>query len=186
MGGSAPSALTVSKCENFYPFFIEIWFFDTQNTCYLIVMGLKNAFFMPFLWLSKWGAGLLEMMIRSDGTGLLQMVKRRGRPLTNDHLEGSSSKRRNWGFQNSWAFICFLREKYTLGEESIIFYVWSHAQSKVYNVKITKPKVKRRLRTRSPLRRYPASFSCDAGKGTKLRGRNLLSFWQLLFLCYFL
>ena len=122
----------------------------------------------------------------SEGTGLLQMVIRRGRPLTNDHLEGSSSKRRNWGFQNSWAFICFLREKYTLGEESIIFYVWSHAQSKVYNVKITKPKVKRRLRTRSPLRRYPASFSCDAGKGTKLRGRNLLSFWQLLFLCYFL
>ena len=123
---------------------------------------------------------------RSEGTGLLQMVIRRGRPLTNDHLEGSSSKRRNWGFQNSWAFICFLREKYMLGEESIIFYVWSHAQSKVYNVKITKPKVKRRLRTRSPLRRYPASFSGDAGKGTKLRGRNLLSFWQLLFLCYFL
>ena len=111
----------------------------------------------------------------SEGTGLLQMVIRRGRPLKNDHLEGSSSKRRNWGFQNSWAFICFLREKYTLGEESIIFYVWSHAQSKVYNVKITKPKVKRRLRTRSPLRRYPASFSCDAGKGTKLRKRNLLS-----------
>ena len=32
-------------------FFIEIWFFDTQNTFYLI----KNAFFIPFLWLSKSG-----------------------------------------------------------------------------------------------------------------------------------
>ena len=29
-------------------FFIEIGFFDTQNTFYLIVRGLKNAFFMPF------------------------------------------------------------------------------------------------------------------------------------------
>ena len=30
-------------------FFIEIWFFDTQNTFYLIVMGLKNAFLMPLI-----------------------------------------------------------------------------------------------------------------------------------------
>ena len=30
-------------------FSIEIWFFDTQNTFYLIVRGLKNAFFMPFM-----------------------------------------------------------------------------------------------------------------------------------------
>ena len=155
----------------------------------------------------KWSsgeAGILQMMIQRDrplanghpegpafckwwsgGTRHLQMVIQRGQPLANDHLEGSSSKRRNWGFQNSWAFICFLREKYTLGKESIIFYVWSHAQSKVYNVKITKPKVKRRLRTRSPLRQYPASFSCDAGKGTKLRRRNLLSFWQPLFSVWF-
>ena len=29
-------------------FFIEIWFFDTQNIFYLIVKGLKNAFFMSF------------------------------------------------------------------------------------------------------------------------------------------
>ena len=29
-------------------FFIEIGFFDTQNTFYLIVRGLKNAFFTPF------------------------------------------------------------------------------------------------------------------------------------------
>ena len=61
----------------------------------------------------------------SGGACFLQMIIQRGQPLANDHLEGSSSKRRNWGFQNSWAFICFLREKYTLGEESIIFYVWS-------------------------------------------------------------
>ena len=32
---------------NFYLFFIEIWFFDNQNTFYLIVRGLKNAVFMP-------------------------------------------------------------------------------------------------------------------------------------------
>ena len=32
----------------FWSVFIEIWFFDTQNTFYLIVRDLKNAFFMPF------------------------------------------------------------------------------------------------------------------------------------------
>ena len=35
----------------------------------------------------------------SGGAGLLQMMIRRDRPLENDHPEGSSSKRRNWGFQ---------------------------------------------------------------------------------------
>ena len=49
-------------------FFIEIRFFDTQNTFYLILKGLKNAFFMPFLRLSKCNEG---------------------RPLANDHLEGA-------------------------------------------------------------------------------------------------
>ena len=44
------------KMWKFDPFFIGIWFFDTQNTFYLILKGLKNAFFMPFSWLSKWGA----------------------------------------------------------------------------------------------------------------------------------
>ena len=29
---STPLALAISKCENFEPFFIESWFFDTQNT----------------------------------------------------------------------------------------------------------------------------------------------------------
>ena len=52
---------------------------------------------------------------------------------------------------------------------------WSHARSKVYKVKITKPKVKLGLSTRSPLRRYSASCSCDAGKGTKMRKRYPLS-----------
>ena len=33
--------------------FMEIGFFDTQNTFYLIVKGLKNAFFMPLLWLHE-------------------------------------------------------------------------------------------------------------------------------------
>ena len=31
----------------FFPVFIKIWFFDTQNSFYIIVRGLKNAFFMP-------------------------------------------------------------------------------------------------------------------------------------------
>ena len=35
----------------------------------------------------------------SEGAGLLQMMIRRDRPLANDYPEGSSSKRRNWGFQ---------------------------------------------------------------------------------------
>ena len=26
---------------------------ETKNTFYLIMKGLKNAYFMPFLWLSK-------------------------------------------------------------------------------------------------------------------------------------
>ena len=34
----------------------------------------------------------------SLGAGLLQMMIWRDRPLANGHLEGSSSKRRNWGF----------------------------------------------------------------------------------------
>ena len=36
-----PSAQALSKCE--------IWFFDTQNTLFLIVRGLKNTFFMPIM-----------------------------------------------------------------------------------------------------------------------------------------
>ena len=47
-GGSAPSALTVSKCENFDPFFFNgIRLYDTQYTFYLIVRGLTNAFLVP-------------------------------------------------------------------------------------------------------------------------------------------
>ena len=35
--------------QKFWPIFsIEIWFFDTQNTFYLIVRGLTNAFLCPF------------------------------------------------------------------------------------------------------------------------------------------
>ena len=76
---------------------------------------------------------------------------------------------RKFLFPNEWVFIFVLRELYTLGEEGAIFYVWSHARSKVYNVEISKPKVKRGLATRSPLRRYPASCTCDANMGSKLR-----------------
>ena len=54
-------------------------FFDTQNTSFFIVKGLKNAIFTPLLWLSKWGAGLLQMMIQRD------------RPLADGHPEGPAS-----------------------------------------------------------------------------------------------
>ena len=60
--------LTVNKRENLIHFFIEMWFFDTQNTFHLIVKALKNAFFMPYLW--------------------LQMITQRGWPLANNHLVG--------------------------------------------------------------------------------------------------
>ena len=93
-------------------FLIDIGFFDTQNTSFLIVKGLKNAILTPLSWLSKWGAGLLQMMIQRDrpladghlegpascrwsygGASLLQMVIRRGRPLANDDTEGLASCR---------------------------------------------------------------------------------------------
>ena len=44
----------------------------------------------------------------SGGAGLLQMIILRGRALANDHPEGSSSMRRNWGFQllhENWLFV---------------------------------------------------------------------------------
>ena len=47
----------------FDPFFIGIWFFDTQNTFYLILKGLKNAFSYSFL---EGRAGLLQMIIWWD------------------------------------------------------------------------------------------------------------------------
>ena len=47
-GWSATLALTVSKCENFDFFLIEISFFDTQNTFNVIAMGLKMHFSCPF------------------------------------------------------------------------------------------------------------------------------------------
>ena len=52
-------------------FSIEIWCFDTQNTFHLIVEGLQNAFFMPFLW--------------------FQMIIQRDRLLANDNPEGQAS-----------------------------------------------------------------------------------------------
>ena len=41
--------------------------------------GSQKCIFMPFLWLSKWGAGLLQTMIRRD------------RPLANDDPKGPAS-----------------------------------------------------------------------------------------------
>ena len=49
-------------------FSLKTWFFDAQNTFYLNVKILKNAFFMPVLWLSKWVAGLLQMIIWRTAT----------------------------------------------------------------------------------------------------------------------
>ena len=75
-GHNGPSWHRMRKCSFSSPtrghnwpfrcldFFIEIWFFDTQSTFYVIVNGLKNAF---------------------RGTSLLQMIIQSGRPLANDH-----------------------------------------------------------------------------------------------------
>ena len=125
-GGSATSVLTVNKCENFVFFLTEIWFFDNQNTFYLIVQGLKNAFFTPFLWLSKWGASLLQMMIQRDrplanghpegpssckwwsgGTVLLQMIIWTDWPLANDDPEGLASCK--WSSGGSGLFQMMMR-----------------------------------------------------------------------------
>ena len=61
----------------------------------------------------KWsseGAGLLQMIIWRIRT--MRIIIRRDRPLANDHLEGSSSKRRNWD-SSSWmkiaSFLCKIR-----------------------------------------------------------------------------
>ena len=48
-GGVSPLGPYRNQIWKFWPIFsIEIWFFDTQNTFYLIVKGLKNAFLYPF------------------------------------------------------------------------------------------------------------------------------------------
>ena len=47
--GFAPICPDRKEIQKFWPiFFIEIWFFDTQNTFNLIVRGLKNAFFLLY------------------------------------------------------------------------------------------------------------------------------------------
>ena len=46
-GGVSPLGPDRKKMWKFWLiFFIEIWFFDTQKTFFLIVRGLENAFFM--------------------------------------------------------------------------------------------------------------------------------------------
>ena len=65
--GSATSALTVRKCENFDPFSIEIWFCDTQNT-FISLWRVSNANDLleepaSCKW-SSGGACLLQMIIQ--------------------------------------------------------------------------------------------------------------------------
>ena len=73
-GGAGVSHLGPDRKQmwNFWSFFPVKFDSLTQKTHF-------NSHFMPFKWLSKWGAGLLQMMIWSD------------RPLTNDHQEGPAS-----------------------------------------------------------------------------------------------
>ena len=47
-GGSTPPGLTVAFVKNLTLFSYGIWFLDTQNTFYLMVKGLKNAYLMHF------------------------------------------------------------------------------------------------------------------------------------------
>ena len=75
-------------------FFIEIWFFDTQNTFHLIVKGLKMHFSCPCRGCEN--KGLASCKWWSGGTSLLQMVIWSGRPLANDDPEGPASCR--WSF----------------------------------------------------------------------------------------
>ena len=74
-GGSASSALTVSKCENFNPFFsLKFDYFILKAHFISFKEGSQNAFFMPFSW--------------------LQMIIRRERPLAIDNPEGPASCKR--------------------------------------------------------------------------------------------
>ena len=53
-GGSAPPGLTVAFVKILGLKTHWIWFLDTQNTLYLMVKGLKNAYLMHFPSLHSW------------------------------------------------------------------------------------------------------------------------------------
>ena len=72
-GGSGTSALTVSKCENFDQVFqwnLILWY-----SKHILSHCEGSQIFLALFWGFKWS---------SRGTGLLQMINRRGRPLTNE------------------------------------------------------------------------------------------------------
>ena len=100
-GGAATSALTVSKCEKFDPFFFSngIWLYDTQNASHLIVRDLKNAFLVPLtpllyryltvLWQSSRGSKE-ELDILVVGWKWLSGVK-----SISEHIESWSEIKKN-------------------------------------------------------------------------------------------
>ena len=75
-GGSARSALAVSKLSHFFHWTLILWCIEyTQNTFYLI--SQKCIFHAIFMVAND----------RPEGTGLLQMIVYRGQPLANDYPE---------------------------------------------------------------------------------------------------
>ena len=53
-GSQRPLAWPQAFVKNLAPFPHWIWFLDTQNTCYLMVKGLKNAYLMHFSSSHSW------------------------------------------------------------------------------------------------------------------------------------
>jgi len=53
-GKSARGSLTKSICENFSPFFQQIWFLDTQNRLCVIVERLRKCIFQTLFAISFW------------------------------------------------------------------------------------------------------------------------------------
>ena len=70
------------------PLILLLWFYDTKNTFYLIVKGLKAAFFMPFFVINEHLEGPASCKWSSWGTGLSQMIIWINQPPANDHPKG--------------------------------------------------------------------------------------------------
>ena len=86
------NTLSFGHCPNnpqFWPNFpLKFDSLILKTHCISLWRVSKMHFSCPFCG-CKWSSG---------GTGLLQMIIQRGWKLANNHPEGSSSKRRNWGF----------------------------------------------------------------------------------------
>ena len=107
-GGTATSALTVSKCEIFYLFFhwnLILW--HSKHILSHWEGSEKCIFHVIFVVVKMRGRPLANDDPKgpasckwwSEGTGLLQMVIRRGRPFANDDPEGLDTCK--WSFRGA-------------------------------------------------------------------------------------